>query len=87
MNFFTYELNLNLNLFKFHNIFEILMRLFKDVFTGEDIVNDAFPIEECYDGTVFEIKSNYINVGNDNIDIGIFNIFNSITIINLKIKI
>ena len=55
------------------------MRLFKDVFTGEDIVSDAFPIVECYDGTVFEIKSNYINVGNDNIDIGIFI---SITIIN-----
>ena len=47
------------------------MRLFKDIFTKEEIVTDAYPFTEIFDGAGFEIKSDWIIVGAENIDIGI----------------
>lgn len=51
------------------------MRLYLDIFSNEEIASDAYKMVETFDGTVIEIKSNFINVGGEKFDIGNFNLF------------
>lgn len=46
------------------------MKVYTDVFTNEQVLSDAYPIEEEYDGAVMFVKSNWDNASGTNIDIG-----------------
>ena len=46
------------------------MKVYTDIFTNEQVISDAYPIEEEYDGAVMFVKSNWDNAGATNIDIG-----------------
>ena len=46
------------------------MRLYKDVFSKEEILTDSFAITFAFNNCVGKIQSRYIVVGGDNIDVG-----------------
>lgn len=51
------------------------MRIFEDVFSGDEIVSDSYPFVELYEGVVVEIKSRMIVKGEVNVDVGCGNAF------------
>jgi hypothetical protein len=51
------------------------MKIFTDAFSGAEIISDSYPITELYDGVIYEVKSNMLVKGEDNIDIGCGNAF------------
>ena len=46
------------------------MKVYTDIFTNEQVLSDAYPIEEEYDGAVLFVKSAWDSSGSTNIDIG-----------------
>jgi len=46
-----------------------MVKVFKDIFTGHELVSDSYDIEEKYDGHALFVKSNIVT--EDAIDIGI----------------
>jgi hypothetical protein len=51
------------------------MKVYSDVFTGEQLLSDAFPIEVEYEDAVMFVRSAYISKGGEDVDIGCGNEF------------
>lgn len=51
------------------------MKIFQDVFSGAELISDSYPMAEVYDGVIYEVKSNMLVKGEENIDIGCGNAF------------
>jgi len=46
------------------------MKVLVDAFTKEEVISDSFDLKPIYNGVAYEVKSKYIVVGEDNVDIG-----------------
>jgi hypothetical protein len=46
------------------------MKIFVDVFSGDELCSDSYKIEKVFGDAGIRIKSKYIVVGGENIDIG-----------------
>lgn len=51
------------------------MKLYKDIFTGTEIISDGFKFVPDYEGVVVKVKTSWVVKGEDNIDIGCGNAF------------
>ena len=36
------------------------MKVWKDVWTGDEMVSDSYPMKELYDGAVLEVQAKYV---------------------------
>lgn len=41
------------------------MKVWKDVWTGDEMVSDSYPMTELYDGAVLEVKAKFETKGSD----------------------
>ena len=46
------------------------MRVYFDLFSGDEMLSDSYPINPVYDDAAFEVPSRMIGKGGENIDIG-----------------
>ena len=46
------------------------MKVFFDVFSGDEIISDSYKIEKVFDGVGGEVKARWVTKGGENIDIG-----------------
>jgi hypothetical protein len=51
------------------------MLLYVDAFSNDEIVSDSYDITYVFDNVGGEVKSNYIVIGGENIDVGCGNAF------------
>ena len=53
------------------------MKIYQDIFSGNELISDSYPMTEIYDGVGFEVQSTMLVVKEDDIDIGCGNAFDN----------
>jgi len=51
------------------------MKIYQDIFSGEEVISDSYKMEEIYDGVAIEVKGRMVVKGEANVDIGCGNAF------------